>query len=213
MTQPRSDGRRAASAVDSGDVLNGLVDLMTLTTYDARLRQVPTNRPAIEHDVARAQGRLVDARANGNVRDVARLLGYVGEGSRVLGRLDEAIGYHEEALGLARAFDDRRIEVASRIRLAEAHRYRGNLGTAEDLFREALDQCSAPDLAEYEDFALQHLGKCLIDRGDAMQVITYLERALARRRGKGMAALIASTDAALVLARASARCAHDVRAR
>ena len=133
----------------------------------------------------------------------ARLLGYLGEADRVLGRYDAAVARHAEALELARSLGDRRLEVASEIRLGEAYRYRGDLATAERLFRDALVACAQSDLAAYADFALQHLGKCRLDQGHVAEAIECFERALALRRATGDPALIASTEQALALARAS----------
>ena len=61
----------------------------------------------------------------------------------------------------------------------------------------ALALVEAPEL---EDFALQHLGKCLVDAGRAAEGVEQLERALALRLRKGDPALIASTAEALARA-------------
>ena len=61
----------------------------------------------------------------------------------------------------------------------------------------ALARVEAPEL---EDFALQHLGKCLVDAGRAPEGVEQLERALALRLRKGDATLIASTAEALARA-------------
>ena len=187
------------------DVLSGLPNLMSLTRYDAALRQAPTDTAAIEEAVVRAERCLSDARARGDLRGTARLLGYLGEADRVLGRYDAAVALHAEALGLARSLGDRRLEVASQIRLGEAHRCRGDLATAERLFRDALVACAQSDLAAYADFALQHLGKCRLDQSDAAEATACFHQALALRRAKGDAELIASTEQALALARGRRR--------
>ena len=51
------------------------------------------------------------------------------------------------------------------------------------------------------DFALQHLGKALVDAGRPARAATLLEEALELRRERGDAQLIESTEFALARAR------------
>ena len=186
--------------------LVGLPDLAALADYDENLRQVAADPPAIEAAMASAQGRLERAETTGDRRAALALLGYLGNGFRILGRHAEAIAHHERAVALASTWGRPKAEAAAMIRLGEAHRNADNLNVAERILRTALDRVRANrvDLGVYEDFALQHLGKCLTDAGRAAEAIPCLEEALAQRRRKDDAELIASTEAALRAARLAA---------
>lgn len=185
----------------AGSLPEDLIDLNAAARYDADLRQVPIDHAAIERAIDLAAGALADARVRGDDAAALRLLGYLGDACRLLDRSAEAVEHLQAATALARATADRPRELANLIRLAETHRSAGHLDRAEALFRDALARCAAPDLASYADFALQHLGKCRLDRGDPADAVACFERALALRRAKGDPALIRSTQQALRLAR------------
>ena len=123
-------------------------------------------------------------------RALAQGLTYVAHAYSLLGRYAEAV----VALAQARALLP---GPAATIRLGEAHRGAGDLGEAERLLRDALAEGGRT-----EHFALQHLGKTLLDAGRAAEALPVLERALELRRELGDPALIEST--ALGLERASA---------
>jgi len=181
--------------------LTDLPDLSAFTAFDERLREVPADRPAIAAAARAALAALAEARAAEDRAAVLRLLGYLGEARRVLGQHDGAVAALEEALALAGELGEARAEVANAIRLAEAHKYRGDLELAETMLRDILARVRAEGMTRYEDFALQHLGKCRLDQGDAVEAMAYLEAALALRREKGDPGLIASTEQALARAR------------
>jgi tetratricopeptide (TPR) repeat protein len=188
------------------DPLAGLPDLATLATFGADLRQVPIDAENLEAAVNAATTRLTRIEAAGSSQVALDLLGYVGNGLRILGRLDQAVMHLERAVALARRLNRPKAEVANLIRLGEAHRNADDYAAAEPCFRAALDRIrdERDDLRAYENFALQHLGKCLIDAGRAVEAISCLERALALRHAKGDADLIASTEVALAQARDAA---------
>jgi tetratricopeptide (TPR) repeat protein len=178
-----------------------LPDLTHAITYDERLRQAPLDQEVVEEAAAEAVARLLEAEAEGDRADLLRLHGYLGDVCRVLGRLEESLRHLEIALKLARALGDQRAEVANLIRLGETHRYREDYPAAEALLRDALDRSRAdPALADYQGFALQHLGKCLLEQGDVAGAIDCLERALALREDRGNPELVESTRQALDLA-------------
>jgi len=102
-----------------------------------------------------------------------------------------------EAVTLARTLGDRRREAANLIRLATARQYGGQHAEAEAIFREALALTETGDAADYEDFALQHLGKCLVETGRVAEAMLCFDRALVLRWMKADAELIASTEQAL----------------
>jgi len=130
-----------------------------------------------------------------------RLLGYVGDASRVLGRTQEAVAVLTEAVDRAEASGNRLWIVANRLRLAEALKYDGDLARAEAIFRAVVHEVQNPALLDYRDFALQHLAKCCLERGKKVEAVTLLEQVLILRRQKGDERLIASTELALTRAR------------
>lgn len=178
----------------------GLVDLSAVSRFDAALREVPTDPEAIAASVKVAGDRLAAARAAHDAALALKLLGYLGDACRLLGRHDQAVAHQTQAVALASERGDRRAELVAFLRLADAHRYRGDLAVAEALFRDALARCQGQDLADQEDFARQHLGKCRLDQGDPDEALGHFARALAIRRAKGDPDLIRSTELALALA-------------
>lgn len=87
----------------------------------------------------------------------------------------------------------------------ELNRCRDRYDVAEALLREALSVSADPDGGHYRHFALQHLGKALLDAGRFLDAIEALEAALAIRRDLGEPSLIASTKQALSAAWTSIR--------
>ena len=196
-----------AATTTDGDPLAGLPDLAALATFDAGLRQVAHDPPAVEAAIDLARQRLDRSETAGDGPAVLALLGYLGNGLRILARHDEAVACHRRAVALAVALDRPRTEVAATIRLGEALRNLNAFADAEDVLRRALERIrgNRSDLGAYEDFALQHLGKCLTDAGRAAEAVIYLEAALALRHAKADPGLIASTERALRAARTSAQ--------
>ncbi|HEY1368385.1 MAG TPA: tetratricopeptide repeat protein [Gaiellaceae bacterium] len=182
-----------------------LPELEAFAVWDERLRQVarPADADAMADAAARAETLAAEAAEAGTRRD---LLAYAGAAYRMLGRGDDAVRCLRGALELAGGDPDARAEVVALIRLGEAERCRDRFTEAEALLRAALDR--ARRVGSHEDFALQHLGKCLVDAGEADEAVPVLERALALRLERGDAALVDSTRRALALAlRARARTA------
>jgi tetratricopeptide (TPR) repeat protein len=177
-----------------------LPDLTTLGVLDERLREVAADPAAAERAAAAAESELAEARAEGDLAAARRLLDYLGSVRRLLGQHEEAVRAHQEALELARAAGDRRTVTATLIRLGEACRCADDGAEAEAVLREAL--VLAPP--ELQDFALQHMGKTLLDQGRADEAVHCLEEALSLRRAAGEPALVASTERALAAAREAA---------
>jgi tetratricopeptide (TPR) repeat protein len=192
----------------------GLIDLDEVSVTDERLRDVPRDEEVVVSAVVQARARLAKAHLRGDIGLQQDLLGYLGNACRLLGQADEAIALLTDGLKLALSTDDARRSVVATIRLGEAYRCRGEYSTAETLFREALARTqTAPEFAWLEDFALQHLGKCLLDQADFVAAVQCLERALALRQAKADQQLVASTERALAKARqhAAAVLVHDGR--
>jgi len=165
---------------------------------DDRLREVAPDRAAVEGAVAVARERLRDPGLSGVAR--AAMLGYLGNAERALGNHDAAVATLEKCLAHAQQLDDAHALAIARIRLGEALRCADRLAESEELLRAAVAETEGTPL---HDFALQHLGKCLADRGQTEEAIAILEHALELRQERGDPELVSSTEAALGLAVAS----------
>jgi HTH-type transcriptional regulator, pleiotropic regulator of extracellular virulence genes len=180
--------------------VDDLPDLEGLSVYDERLRAVAGDPAPVERAAQSAEAALLEARGRVDVRAEIRLLGYLGNARRMLGDVDGAVACLRRSLGLAESGGFERAAVVALIRLGEAHRCADEFARAEEVIAAALAR--AP--RDLRDFALQHLGKCLLDAGHVERAEAVLEEALALRREKGDAELIRSTAAALARARALA---------
>ena len=178
-----------------------LPDLSDAIALDENLREVPRWPERVAFAIRRARRQLQQAREAGNETLILRTLGYLTDACRVNGELDAAVSYGQEALERARVSGNRNAEVANLIRLGEAHKCRDEHVTAEPLFRDALALSESGDAAALHDFALQHLGKCLLELGRYDESIECLNAALELRRAKGNLALIDSTERALAVVR------------
>ena len=159
------------------------MDLDALIAYDDRQRMIPVDAAALRAAVA--------AYATGDTYRQQRM---AGVGCVVLGDYDRAFMFFERA---RRHADTPARRLVLDMNVADAHRYRGDLAESERRFRDALRRARESDT--YVDFALQHLGKCLIDRGRLPQARRVLTEALRLRVRDGDESLIASTQAALAL--------------
>ncbi|GAA4913566.1 kanamycin kinase [Stackebrandtia albiflava] len=155
-----------------------------LIGYDERLRMVPTDRAALDAELARIgepEG-FAELRAAG----LGRLL--TGEYEAAAGLLDAAY----------EAADTDRRRLAVMVNRADVTRYAGDPAAALPQYRRAVElaRASVPELL---DFALQHLGKCLAESGETGEAGTVLHEALALRLVKGDPELVASTRRAIEL--------------
>ena len=178
-----------------------LPDISDAIAFDANLREVARWPERIAFGIRRARKHLQQSRDDGNETQVLRTLGYLTDACRVVGELHAAVSYGQEAVERSRAASNQNAEVANLIRLGESHKYREEHTIAESLFREALALSTDGDARVLHDFALQHLGKCLMELGRYDEAVTYLEQALEIRRTKSSQPLIESTEQALALAR------------
>jgi tetratricopeptide (TPR) repeat protein len=166
-----------------------LPDLRLLVRFDEQLREAPLDREAVENALSAAT-RALDAHP-----DDVKLLVYAGNAARILGRADESIALFERALAAA---EGERAS-AARIGLGEAYRCADRPAEAVAQLEAALSE--ARHTGAHLDFALQHLGKAVLDAGDQARAAALLEEALELRRHKGDAALIESSERALALSR------------
>lgn len=171
-----------------------LPDLDSLGEFDGRLRAVARDAARVEAALAAARQALAEAV---EPREELRLHGYVGNALRLLGRHEEAVAAQRRALALAERLGDGRAVAVTRIRLGEALRCADELEAAETELRAALAETRRAPRLGLVDFALQHLGKTLLDAGRADEAQPLLAEALALREAKGDAALVDSTRLAL----------------
>nr|WP_223242715.1 tetratricopeptide repeat protein [Streptomyces sp. CBMA123] len=167
-----------------------------LITHDDSLRMVPTDRDELIAAVARLHEEL-RALPHGNDPARARLLTrWIGIGQLSLGNHDEARAFLRQSLDLAAGLGNSRAVVATGLNLADAHRYSGDTQTADALYRSALNTArhQHPELV---DFALQHTGKHLMECGDLVGALGYLQEAMRLRIAKRDAGLVESTQAAI----------------
>jgi tetratricopeptide (TPR) repeat protein len=130
------------------------------------------------------------------------LLSKLGAHYTMLEKEDQAAPLLEQALALAKRLHDKRLEVANLISLATAQQYLGNRDIAQELFQVALKKVKVYDQPHYEDFALHHLGRCLVEQGKIAEACACFEQALLLRKSKGDQRLIASSQQALDAVRA-----------
>jgi kanamycin kinase len=170
-----------------------LPELGPLVRFDERLREVALDPAAVEEALREA---TVALDAAGETADRVSLLRYAGDAARILGRADESIAFFRRALEAA----DGKRAIAARIGLGEAYRCADRPVEAVAELEQAL--ADARHGGAYVDFALQHLGKALVDAGGHERAVRLLEEALELRRDRGDAELVESTELALARARA-----------
>jgi tetratricopeptide (TPR) repeat protein len=125
------------------------------------------------------------------------LLGELGAVARTLEEWGLAERWLTEALTLAQTLGDRAREAANLIRLGTLYHYRGDVDRGMLLFSQALSLSDHSEAASYRDFALQHMGKLLVEQGLYQEAYQCFMQALQLRERKGEASLISSTQEAL----------------
>ncbi|MGV9969741.1 phosphotransferase [Nocardia beijingensis] len=152
-----------------------------LYRFDERQRMIP-------HDPERLAVRVAQARPD----DFASYR-QTGIELMLLGRYDEALDHLDRALELV---DTERRRITVWINLGDVYRYRGDAGTAERLYRRAVDHArvAAPEVLS---FAVQHLGKALAERDHLSEARELLAEAMRLRIAEGDPEEIESTRAAL----------------
>lgn len=125
------------------------------------------------------------------------LLSYLGNMNRIIKKYEKGMEYLQSALQLAKEIEDRKKEVVSYIRLGELFKYVGNHQQALFCFDQAEQLCQGTDCGEYQDFVLQHRGKCLLELGHNEEALFCLKCALELRQKKEKPDLIQSTETAI----------------
>ena len=107
-----------------------LPDLSVFTEWDERLREVAVDPEEIDAAIDAAELQL----AQGEPSAESRLLGYLGNATRVLGRTDESLDYQRRSLDAA---PDETARVKALIRIGETHRCRDEYEQGIAVLREA----------------------------------------------------------------------------
>ncbi len=175
--------------------------LQHLITQDENLRMVPTDHDQLTTAVEKIREELQAFLEGADIEgaDIARarvLARWTGIGLLSLGHHDDARAFLRQALDLATASGNSRAVIATELNLGDAYRYAGEAENADVLYRSALDGARGQH-PELVDFALQHLGKHLMEQGSLTPARAHLQEALRLRTAKGDAGLIASTQAAV----------------
>ncbi|MFK0191331.1 tetratricopeptide repeat protein [Kitasatospora sp. NPDC090308] len=154
---------------------------------------VPTDRAELTTALQGLREELATSPDPDRTRVLTR---WIGIAQMSLGNYDEAHTSLRQSLELAITSGNVRAVIATELNFGDAHRYAGDIETAETFYRSALDTArgTCPELL---DFALQHTGKHLTERGDLTGARTHLQEALRLRIAKGNTELVESTQAAL----------------
>jgi RimJ/RimL family protein N-acetyltransferase len=119
----------------------------------------------------------------------------------LLGRHDDARELFDFALARQPASERLYDRTVTELRFAQLPQFAGQLAESESLFAELVARCRGePRLHSLLDFALQHLGKVLFDRGEYGCALDRFREALALREAKDDRNLIASTQLAIAAA-------------
>ncbi|MFJ3882132.1 tetratricopeptide repeat protein [Streptomyces sp. NPDC090077] len=164
--------------------------------HDEGLRMIPADR---DHLTAAVEGLRAELRGLSGEEDADRrrvLSRWIGVGSVVLGDYAEARTLLRQALDLATASGNSHAAIATEINLGDAYRYGGDADSADAFYRRALDM-SRSRHPELVDFALQHYGKHLMERGEFAAARAHIQEALQLRHAKGDAALIEATQSVM----------------
>jgi HTH-type transcriptional regulator, pleiotropic regulator of extracellular virulence genes len=127
------------------------------------------------------------------------LYGRIGGSLRILKDLDQAEQFLDEALALIDKHSFGKNHWAQQsIRRAHVAHWKGEFEKAEAILHEVWSECrSSEECKSYEHFALQHLGKCFLDKNEIQTALKFFEAALAIRKTMGDPQLIKSTEDAI----------------
>lgn len=125
------------------------------------------------------------------------LYGVIGNYYRIIGETQRALVYLLEALRYGERQKEPTKIIVNLIRIGEVHKYAGAHELAMEKFKATSKLSKKTEMRIYDDFILQHEGKCLLETGQLTEAKKRLRRALQIRVIKGDDALIASTKQVL----------------
>ena len=132
---------------------------------------------------------------NNNDNDLYFLYGTLGNLYRIIEQPQKALAFLNSCLDFAQKNGNIQKEVITLIRIGEALKYDNQHLMAIRAFNEAIHKCK--DLEIYEDFILQHKGKCLMELGKLEEAERCLLKSLKLRKIKNDSSLIDSTQKAI----------------
>lgn len=164
------------------------------------LRETASDLPLLVKSVEALERLLSEA----DVSERYAISGALGNLYRIYGnddaaQLAKAKRYLADCLAYATDQEDAIREMVTLIRMGEVLKYGGEYKEALTLFHKALSLCRSGDFLVYQDFTLQHIGKCYLEMHEFECAEKNLQEALDLRRKKGDEALIDSTEKALEL--------------
>ncbi len=183
-----------------------LPNLSLFTRFDPNryYREVATDQDGLERAIRIAKKMLYNIERQpdreGNKRVLLFLNSYLGNAYRILDRSEVAVRYLKVAEQLARELNHPAILARTLIRLGEAYKYNDRHDQALACFQEVKELTDCDELYFYHDFALQHIGKCLMEVGRYDEALEHFHQALSLRKQKEKEELIRSTEVALKLA-------------
>ncbi len=113
--------------------------------------------------------------------------------------VEEAIAHLRKAVDRCSVLRRPDLKIANSLRLAIALQYADRHHEAIPLFRRVLEEIHQTSERKLEDYALQHLGKCLAELNRLDEAKTRLREALKLRRLQGDQELIDSTTSAIAM--------------
>lgn len=165
--------------------------------FDEHLREVPDD----PDEMSKAISFLLRARKRGEDIELMQIDGWLSVFCRILGDLDQARAFANEAVTIADDLGDDLASVQNRIRLANVLQWEGEFALADAHYESLVMQCRSQDGARrYLDFALQHYGKSLYDQERYREAADLFRQALEIRLAAGNEGLIASSRLALATA-------------
>jgi len=161
------------------------------------LREKASDPLILNQIINQAERLLKDSDEN----DKYFLYGVLGNFYRINGQAQKAIKCLTYCYDRAVKEKNTIKEIISLIRLGEALKYNRNHKKALEHFNKALEMCEDHKIDEYFDFALQHIGKCLMELAMLKEAEECFQKALKLRKAKGNHSLIDSTEQAIALVR------------
>jgi tetratricopeptide (TPR) repeat protein len=169
--------------------------------YGANLKPIMEDKESVKAYISFLQDRLQKIKPGQDAADkiTVKLLGEIGTYAKNVGKLDLALSSLEKSLDI---INDKNLGIglwaANTLRYGDALRFKNDFLGAETAFRSVLEMIDRhPQIADYEDFAWQHLGKLKYDEGDLKSALEFLEKAKVIREKKGIKELLDSTNQAL----------------
>lgn len=173
------------------------------TFFKADLKEYPEN-PSDMADLANRNHLWISEQmkkpeSEWDVVLISNTLGTTAGYCRVLNQLDLALEMIETSLSLIDQFDlDVKHFVIQSLRWADILKYKKEFEKAEEIFEDLIVLTRLhPDVADYEDFAHQHLGKLHFDLSEFDDALFNFEKALEIRELKKDSDLLHSTKLAI----------------